>query len=136
MTEAVDERAETQEVDRQSLSDLFIDLADDGRDWFEAEVAVLRAEARRRLLIAAIALGLLALSAALVAGTLVALLVGIVFALSPVIGAGWATALVVLVALSIAAVSAQMGRIQLRRLLRIRSSNERNSGTRRGNRAA
>ena len=87
----------------QSLPDLFVELIDDGRDWLNAEIAVYRAEARRRLIIAGIGIGLMTLAAALVAGTLVALLVGVVFALGPIVGAGWATAIVVAIALIIAA---------------------------------
>ncbi|MFZ4746351.1 MAG: phage holin family protein [Sphingomonas sp.] len=102
----------------QSLPDLFVELIDDGRDWLNAEVAVYRAEARRRLIIAGIGIGLMTLAAALVAGTLVALLVGVVFALGPILGAGWATAIVVAVALLIAAIAAQAGRLQLRKLTR------------------
>lgn len=113
-----------EKVERQSLPDLFVELADDGRDWLNAEIAVYRAEARRRLIIAGIGLGLLTLAAALVAGTLVALLVGVVFALAPLLGAGWATAIVIAVALVIAAVSAQAGRLQLRKLTRGRKIGE------------
>lgn len=108
----------------QSLPDLFVELIDDGRDWLNAEVAVYRAEARRRLIIAGIGIGLMTLAAALVAGTLVALLVGVVFALGPILGAGWATAIVVAVALLIAAIAAQAGRLQLRKLTRGEQSGE------------
>ncbi len=119
MTEgAVDPVEPLEEGERQSLPDLIIELADDGRDWLNAEIAVYRAEARRRLIIAGIGVGLMTLAAALVAGTLVALLVGVVFALAPVVGAGWATAIVIAVALALAAVAAQVGRLQLRKLTR------------------
>jgi hypothetical protein len=107
-----------EEVKRQSLPDLFVELVDDGRDWLNAEIAVYRAEARRRLIIAGIGLGLMTLAAALVAGTLVALLVGVVFALAPVVGPGWATTIVIAVALIIAGIAAQAGRLQLRKLTR------------------
>lgn len=121
---AVDQSEPEERVGRQSLPDLFVELADDGRDWLNAEIAVYRAEARRRLIIAGIGLGLLTLAAALIAGTLVALLVGVVFALAPVLGAGWATAIVIAVALVIAAISAQAGRLQLRKLTRGRKIGE------------
>jgi hypothetical protein len=125
LTEGVVDSAEpVEEEARQSLPDLFAELADDGRDWLNAEIAVYRAEARRRLIIAGIGLGLMTLAAALVAGTLVALLVGVVFALAPVMGAGWATALVIAVALIIAAIAAQVGRLQLRKLTKGRKIGE------------
>lgn len=125
MTEgAVDTVEPVEEEARQSLPDLLVELADDGRDWLNAEIAVYRAEARRRLIIAGIGLGLLTLSAALVAGTLVALLVGVVFALAPVLGAGWATTIVIVVALVIAAIAALAGRLQLRKLTRGRKIGE------------
>jgi Putative Actinobacterial Holin-X, holin superfamily III len=126
---AVDPVEPVEEEARQSLPDLFAELADDGRDWLNAEIAVYRAEARRRLIIAGIGLGLMTLAAALVAGTLVALLVGVVFALVPVMGAGWATALVIGVALLIAAIAAQAGRLQLRQLTRGRKIGEGNPRT-------
>lgn len=101
---------------RQSLPDLFTELVDDGRDWLNAEVAVYRAEARRRLIIAGVGLSLLTLSATLVAGTLVALLIGIMFSLAPYVGTGWATAIVIGATLLIAAIAAQAGLMQLRKL--------------------
>jgi hypothetical protein len=107
-----------EQVERASLPDLFAELADGGREWLNAEAAVFRAEARRRLIIAGIGLGLLTLSAALLAGTLVALLIGVMIVLTPVLGGGWATALVIGVALTIAMLSAYAGRLQLRKLTR------------------
>jgi hypothetical protein len=107
---------EAAQVGRQSLTDLFAELVDDGRDWVNAEAAVFRVEARRRLIIAGIGLGLLTLAATLLGGTLVALLVGVMFALTPEVGAGWATTIVIAVALLIAAIAAQAGRLQLRKL--------------------
>ena len=134
MTEAVIEPVEqSEEVEHQSLPDLFAELLDDSRDWLSAEVAVYRAEARRRLIIAGIGLGLLTLAATLVAGTLVALLVGVMFALAPVVGAGWATAIVIGVALIVATISAQAGRLQLRKLTRGRKTGEGNPRTPDGN---
>ncbi len=109
---------DTEQVERPSLPDLFTELADGGREWLNAEAAVFRAEARRRLIIAGIGLGLLTLSAALVAGTLVALLVGVMIVLTPVMGGGWATALVIGVSLTIAGLAAYVGRQQLRKLTR------------------
>jgi hypothetical protein len=116
--EGVESGNPDEQVERQSLPDLFVELVDDGRDWLNAEIAVYRAEARRRLIIAGIGLGLMTLAAALVAGTMVALLVGVVFALAPVVGPGLATTIVIVVALIIAAIAAQAGRLQLRKLTR------------------
>ena len=115
--------------DRQSLPDLFVELIGDGRNWVNAEIAVYREEARRRLIIAGIGIGLIMLAAALVAGTLVTLLVSVVFALGPIVGAGWATAIVIAVALLIAAIAAQAGRLQLRKLMRGEEIGEGLSGT-------
>lgn len=120
---------DVEQVEQPSLSDLFADLLNDGRDWVNAEIAVYQAEARRRLFIAGIGLGLLTLSAALVAGTLVALLIGVMFMLTPVVGAGWATAIVIGFALAVAAVAAQAGRLQLRKLTRGRKIGEGNPRT-------
>jgi len=101
---------------RQSLPDLFAELVVDGRNWLNAEVAVYRAEARRRLIIAGIGLSLLTLAAALVAGTLVALLIGVMFSLAPLVGVGWATAIVIGTTLLIAVLAALAGIAQLRKL--------------------
>lgn len=105
-------------VVRPSLPDLFAELVDDGRDWLNAEAAVFRAETRRRLIIAGIGLGLLTLAAALVACTLIAFFIGVLFALTPVVGAFWATTIVIGVALSVATIAAHVGRLQLRKLTR------------------
>ncbi len=127
-------RAEqAEQVERPSLPDLFAELADDGRAWLNAEIAVYRAEARRRLIIAGIGLALLTLAAALVAGTLVALLVGAMFALTPMVGAGWSTTMVVGIALALALIAAQAGRVQLRKLTREGKISEGKSGTPAGN---
>ena len=37
------------QAERPSLPDLFAELADGGREWLNAEAAVFRAEARRRI---------------------------------------------------------------------------------------
>jgi Putative Actinobacterial Holin-X, holin superfamily III len=124
--------ADAEPVGRQSLPDLFAELVDDGRDWLNAEAAVFRAEARRRLFIAGIGIGLLMLAATLVSGTLVALLVGVMFALTPEVGAGWATAIVVGAALILAMIAAQVGRLQLRKLTRGGQIGEGNPRTRTG----
>ena len=112
------DRESGEQVDRPSLPDLVSELVDGGRDWLNAEAAVFRAEARRRLIIAGIGLGLLTLAAALVACTLVAFLIGVLLALTPVVGAVWATAIVIGVALTVAAIAALVGRLQLRKLTR------------------
>ncbi len=124
---------EADQIGQQSLPDLIAELVDDSRDWVNAEIAVYRAEARRRLIIAGIGLALMTLAAALVAGTMVALLVGVMFALTPKVGAGWATAIVIGVALVVAAISAQAGRLQLRKLTRGRKISEGSSRTRNRN---
>ncbi len=112
------DRENAEQVDRPSLPDLLSELVDGGRDWLNAEAAVFRAETRRRLIIAGIGLGLLTLAAALVACTLVAFLIGVLFALTPVVGAVWATTIVIGVALTVAAIAALVGRLQLRKLTR------------------
>lgn len=119
MTDAVAEPVEPVEEDgRQSVPELLARLVDDGQAWLDAEFAVLHAEARRRLIIAGIGIGLMTLAATLLAGTLIALLVGAMFALGPVVGPGWATLIIIALALALSAAFAQAGRIQLRKLTR------------------
>lgn len=100
------------------MPELLAELVEDGQAWLDAELAVLHAEARRRLIIAGIGIGLLTLAAALMAGTLIALLVGAMFALGPVVGPGWATVIIIVLALTLSAAFAQAGRLQLRKLTR------------------
>lgn len=119
MTEAtVDPVEPAEEAERQSVPELLAELVEDGQAWLDAELAVFHAEARRRLIIAGIGIGLMTLSATLLAGTLIALLVGAMFALGPVVGPGRAVVIIILVALTLAAAAAQAGRVQLRRLTR------------------
>lgn len=107
---------EAEASSRQSLPELLAELVDGGEAWLDAELAVLHAEARRRLIIAGIGVGLMTLAATLLAGTLIAMLVGAMFALGPVVGPGSATVIVIVVALALSAAFAQAGRIQLRKL--------------------
>ncbi len=103
---------------RQSVPELLAELVEDGQAWIDAELAVLHAEARRRLIIAGIGIGLMTLAATMLAGTLIALLVGAMFALGPVVGPGWATVIIFVLALTLSGAFAQAGRLQLRKLTR------------------
>lgn len=119
MTETAAEPIDTDEpAARQSVPELLAELVEDGQAWLDAELAVFHAEARRRLIIAGIGIGLMTLAATMLAGTLIALLVGAMFALGPVVGPGWATVIIIVVALTLSAVFAQAGRMQLRKLTR------------------
>ncbi|MES2289376.1 MAG: phage holin family protein [Pseudomonadota bacterium] len=123
MTDATVEPVEPEEAPeeagvRQSVPELLAELVEDGHAWLDAELAVFHAEARRRLIIAGIGIGLMTLAATMLAGTLIALLVGAMFALGPVVGPGWATVIIIVLALTLSAAFAQAGRIQLRKLTR------------------
>ena len=106
------------------LPDLVRELIADGRVWLNAEVAVYRAEARRRLAIATIGAGLMVAAVALLSGTLIALLLGIMIALMPIVGAVWAIIIVTLVSVLLALVLAYAGWMQFRRLSSKGKTNE------------
>jgi Putative Actinobacterial Holin-X, holin superfamily III len=110
-------------VDQVSQSDseippsfgvLFRQLIDDLLAYFDAEREVYSVQARlsRR---AAGWIGLYALGAVVVAqGGMIALVVGILLALVPVIGAGWATLAIVLICTLFAALFIWLIRLKLR----------------------
>ncbi len=123
------EPADTEEVTaddidaaRLPLPELFMQLSDDGKRWLRAEVAVYREEARRRLIGAAIVAGLFSVAAVIAFAALSASFFGIILALTPWLGAGWATGAVLLGGLVVAGLLGIAGRWQLRRLMRTEPS--------------
>ncbi len=103
---------------RQTKPEMFSQLVDDGRHWLRAEAAVYRAEARRRLIAAAIIAGLFAVAAVIAFAALSTALFGAILALAPRLGAGGATLVVVVGALIMATLLALVGRWRLRVLVR------------------
>ncbi len=110
--------AAEREAGRAPLGDLFSQLVSDGKLWLQAETTFYRAEAQRRLIGAGIAVGLFAAAAVLSFAALSAALFGAILAVTPMFGAGWATAVVTLGAVVVALVLALLGRWRWRLALR------------------
>lgn len=94
---------------RPAIGELFTRLVDAGRGLLKAEVALYRVEAGRRSLSAGWAAGLLIGALTLVQGALIALLVGLIMVLAPIIGTGWAVTLVTVAAIALACLLGWLG---------------------------
>jgi hypothetical protein len=107
----VDEVRETVATvgERPTIAELFERLAHDLQALFRAEFALYRAEAARRALSAGWAVGLIIAAVTLAQGALIALLVGLILLLAPVVGTGWAIVAVTTGALGLAGVLTWFG---------------------------
>ena len=94
--------ATPEQPEEPGLGDLFGQLVDDGKGYARAEIGYYRAIVAAKLsdIGAALWMGVVALILAHAA--IIALLVGLVLSLVPLIGPGWATAIVVVGVLGIA----------------------------------
>lgn len=95
--------------ERPSITDLLARLGAQARALIRAETRLYRAEAGRRLVSAGWGAALCLVALALLQGVTVALLVGIVLALTPLWGAGLATAAVTTVGVALAALCGWLG---------------------------
>ena len=98
-----------QEEREEPIGDIFARLMQDGRDAARAELGVVRAIAAWRLSGLKIGVPLLLAALFLAQAAITALLVGLVIALAPVIGALLATLLVIVAALGLIGLLAWMG---------------------------
>ena len=94
---------------RVRIGDLITQLVDDVRNLLRAEFKLYRAEAGRAALSAGWAAGMLVGAIVLGQGALVALLVGLVLLLAPLLGIGWAILAVVGGSLAVAALLGWLG---------------------------
>lgn len=101
----------------RSLFESILRLSDDGQRWLYAELVVVRAEARKRLIGAAVVAGLIAAAAAIAGAALSVALFGAILALVPLLGTGLATLAVVLAGLAVALILGLLARMRLRQLL-------------------
>lgn len=101
---------------RLAIGDLLSRLVLEVRDWFEAEVALYRAQATRRALSAVVAGVLILIAVTLAQSALVTLLIGLVMLLTPQMGIGSAIMIVVGITLVIGALLAWLG---VRRILTV-----------------
>lgn len=101
----------------ESLGDLFARLIDEARGFGHAELDYYRVLARERLRAAKASLWMGAVAGALALAASVALVVGSVLTLSPRVGPGWATLIVVGIALLLSGVMGWLAWQQIKRVM-------------------
>lgn len=101
----------------ESLGDLFGRLVDDARGFGQAEVDYYRTLLRERLRAAKTSLWMGAVAMSLALAASVALVVGLVLTLAPLVGPGWATLIVVSVALALAGLMGWLAWQQIKRVI-------------------
>ena len=101
----------------ESLGDLFGRLVDDAKGFGHAEIDYYRTLVRERLRAARTSLWMGAVAMALGLAASVALVVGLVLTLAPRVGPGWATAIVVGVALALAGIMGWLAWQQIKRVM-------------------
>jgi len=99
-----------------SIGTLIGRLVEDGKAYARAEIGYYRTLAASKLAEAKLGLLLGATALVLALCTVTALLVGLILSLAPLVGAGWATLIVVLAAL---ALSGLLGWLAYRHILRM-----------------
>lgn len=100
-----------------SIPTLVSQLIDDGKQFARSELNLYRARLVSRVGEARNGIILVVAAWSLIHAVLVAALVGLVFVLTPLIGAGGATAAVVLIGLALTALLATLGWLQLRKAI-------------------
>lgn len=90
------------EQGEESIGTLIGRLTEDGKRYARAEIGYYKLLATTKLREAGLGIGFGLVALVLLCSTLTALLVGVILALVPLVGAGWATAIVVVAALLIA----------------------------------
>jgi len=100
-----------------SLGDLMSRLVEDMRTWFDAEFALYRIEATRRSVSFAMAAGMIVGALVLAQAAIIALLVGLIMLLSPIVGMGFAVLIVVGASLVIVALLAWLGKRRIEKII-------------------
>jgi hypothetical protein len=95
-------------------------LVSDTTDFARAEIEFLRAQAGERASYAIPGLAMVGIALALAFGSIVALLVGLILWLSPLLGAGWSLLLVITVALLVTVLLLKFGAARLRSAVKAR----------------
>lgn len=101
----------------ESIGDLFGRLVDDAKGFGRAELDYYRVLVRERLRAAKASLWMGAVAGALALAASVALVVGLVLTLAPLVGPGWATLIVVGVSLALASVMGWLAWQQIKRVM-------------------
>ncbi len=100
-----------------SLGDLMARLVEDIRTWFDAEFALYRIEATRRSVSFAMAAGMIVGALVLAQAAIIALLVGLIMLLAPLVGTGVAVLIVVGTTMMIVALLAWFGKRRIERII-------------------
>lgn len=101
----------------ESIGDLFGRLVDDAKGFGQAELRYYRVLFRERLRAARTSLWMGAVAMSLALAASVALVVGLVLTLAPRVGPGWATLIVVSVALGAASLMGWLAWQQIKRVM-------------------
>lgn len=101
----------------ESIGDLFGRLVDDAKGFGQAELDYYRILVRERLRAAKTSLWMGAVAMSLALAASVALVVGLVLTLAPLVGPGWATLIVVSVALGLASLMGWLAWQQIKRVM-------------------
>lgn len=101
----------------ESIGDLFGRLVDDAKGFGQAELDYYRVLVRERLRAAKTSLWMGAVAMSLALAASVALVVGLVLTLAPLVGPGWATLIVVSVALGLASLMGWLAWQQIKRVM-------------------
>ncbi|MEP9360655.1 phage holin family protein [Sphingomonas sp. KR3-1] len=109
---------EAPEPDEKSIGDLFQQLVEDGRGYAEAEIGYYRTLFRSKLRDARTMLWMGGVALALAFSAAVALVVGLVLTLAPVVGPGFATLIVVVAFLAISGLMGWLAWTHVKRIFK------------------
>lgn len=104
--------------EEKSIGDLLQQLVEDGRAYADAEIGYYRTLLRAKLRDARAMLWMGAVALVLAQAAAVALVVGLVFTLSPLVGPGFATLIVVLAFLAIAGLMGWLAWTHVKRIFK------------------
>lgn len=111
------------ETERPALASLFVELTRDAGSFARAEIDYLKAKAGLRAHRAAPGFGMIGIAIALALGILMAVPVGLLLLLAPMIGTGWALLAVTLGGVVLAALLFKLGTRRIKTVLK-RSGDE------------
>jgi hypothetical protein len=113
-----DAEPQVETPERPALSSLLVELTHDARSFAAAEVEYLKAQAGERAHFAVPGLIMIGAAVALAMGVSMAVPVGLIWLLAPLIGAGWSTLAVTLAGLAVAALLLKLGTRRVKAVLK------------------
>jgi ABC-type nitrate/sulfonate/bicarbonate transport system permease component len=106
-----------QQPDVESIGELLGRLVEDGKGYAQAELGYYRTLARSKLRDARASLWMGAVAIGFANAAIIALIVGMVLTLSPLVGPGLATLIVVLVTAAIAGIMARLAWLHVKKII-------------------